>query len=309
MIMRGWILMNLQELCTRLAAARSLLAFITKLCIFEDHQKSSPELLGVYLALLDILTDDDEDVRDQGARTVSLLISNEVSKRTRSATSLSFSPPAAKRRLTRFLEEFYRASKELWREAVERLAGIQTMRSAKMCRRGDDHKDSEGVFQPRPVVHLSIQARKPQLAVFVQEKQNLYIDTAREADEWATTAVHLHPDAWDLAVVSTLEAWTIDGLTHLIETYEDHIDGALRPSSKPEVYTLLARVISSARVLMSRDTLASGSGSGKGNAKENVCKGLLEKLLELGKQRPLHDLLLDRIEWILEGVAHPSQSA
>ncbi len=148
------------------------------------------------------------------------------------------------------------------------------------------------------------------LAVFVEEKQNLYIDTVREADEWATTAVQLHRDVWDPVVVSSLEKWTIDGLTYFIETFEDHIDGALGPISKPEVYTLLARVIFSARVLNCRNTSISGlrSGKGKGKAKENICKSLLEKLLELGKQRMLHDLLVDRIEWILEGVAHPSQS-
>lgn len=278
------------------------------MCKREDHPKHLPELLGVYLALFDTLVDDDEDVRDQGAKTVSLLLSAVKSKRSPgSAISFSLSPPAAKRRLTRFLEKSYRKSKELWFEAVERLIGIQAVRSARIRKRSNDPADfdEEMFLQLRPVAELSIEARTTYVRVFVEEKQNLYIDSVREADEWATTMVQLDPDAWDPNTILVLESWTVEGLTYYIDTYEDHIDGALSPISKPEVYTLFMRVILSARVLMSR----SAPASGKGKAKEDACKGLLEKLLELGKQRLLHDLLLDRIKWILEGVKHPNQQS
>lgn len=257
--------------------------------------KPSSDLLEVYVALCDVLVDDDEDVRDQGANTVSLLLSAIESKHASDrVVSLSLSPIAARRRLKCFLEQEYRMSRELRVEAVERLTGVQTSNSVKMRKLDDNQEnnlDNQG-FQLRPVAELSLEARTTQFVVFVEEKQNLYIDTVREAEEWATFMTKVNPDAWDTTILSILESWTVDGLTYFIETCENQIDGALGPTSKSEVYTLWMRVILSAKVLMAW----SAQASGKGRATEIIYRGLLEKLLGLGKQRLLHDLLLDHIE-------------
>ena len=271
--------------------------------------RSAPQLLGVYLALCDILVDDDEDVRDHGARTVSTLLSTiELDHLSSTTTSLSLSPPAARRRLLRFLEERYWKSAAMFVEVVRRLAGIDSMYRVKAHGLCDNVEDQakDIASQLCPVAELFLEARTTQIAVFVEEKQNLYIDTVREADEWATLVVQINPGAWDPNLTKALESWTIDGLTYFLETYENsHDRGALSPTSKPEVYTLFMRVILSARVLMTQ----SSQSSSNGKAKENTCRALLEKLFDLGKQRQLHDLLLDRIHFILDDVLHPTHVA
>lgn len=281
---------------------------ITELCKRENLPLYLPELLGVYLALYDTLSDDDEDVRDQGAKTVALLLSA-IESRSRSdgAISLSLSPPAARRRLIRFLKHEYQTSTVFWLEAMQRLAGAKASDSPNShdYRKQQRTNDNELDFKLCPVADLSLVARTTQVTVFIEEKQNLYIDTVREADEWAIILAQIPIDAWNLKSTSFFESWTIEGLGYIIETYGHHIDGALSPTSKPEVYALFMRVLFSARVSMVR----SAPASERGKAKENVCRKLLRKLLELGKQRLLHDLLLEHIEWILDDTPHPSQSS
>lgn len=266
----------------------------------KKDPEPEPALLGPYMVLYDTLLDDDEEIRAQGSRTVSSLLSAHTD------TSLSLSAAAAKSRLLGFLEHRYRGSKALFIEATRRLTGSLSIFSA------TSHKyaiDNNGEFQNiplqlRPVAELSLEARTTQIAVFVEEKQNLYVDEVLEADEWANLLVHMDPEAWEPTVVSTLQSWTADGLEYLLDFYEKVYDlEALSLLSIPEMYTLFMRVILSAKVLMNRVTQMSS----KRNATKQECRVLLEKLLELGTQKRLHGLLLDRIQYILDGETHPTE--
>ena len=193
-------------------------------------------------------------------------------------------------------------------EAVRRLVGLKSLYRVKAFGLGEnvESEAEEVALQLRPVAELSREAQKMQIAVFVEEKQNLYFDTVREADDWAALIVQIDPNCWNPILIAALDTWTIDGLTYFIEKFErSHDSGALGPTSKPEVYTLWMRIILSARVLMT----PSASATAKGTGKENTCRALLEKLLELGRQRLLHELLVDRILFILEDVPHPYSTA
>ena len=264
----------------------------------------APHLLGVYLALYDTLVDDDEDVRDYGAKTVSSLLSAIVKDpATGSSPGLSLSPPAAERTLQNFLQEGYQKSRAMFVEAARRLVGLKsTYHTTSYTLDGLIKDDANGVAsQLRPVAELSLEARMTQLVVFVEEKQNLYLDTVTEAETWALLLVRIDAGAWDPDLTTALESWTIDGLLHLLQMAEDsNDDGALSPTSKPEVYTLYMRVILAAKVLMTQ----SSQFSSNGKPKEHPCKPLLEKLYNLGKQHLMHDLLLERIHLILDELMH-----
>ena len=266
-----------------------------------------PQLLGVYLALYDSLVDDDEDVRDQGARVVSTILSTITSRAAddKGTITLSLSPPAAKKNLLQFLCGGCRNSILLCTESVRRLTGMASAldsTSAIIQENGPQTGEGMSMLHLRPVVDLSLEARQTSTVVFVEEKQNLYIDSVSEAEAWAELLIRLDPEAWLASLASELETWTIEGLTHILEIFQNSIDGALSPTSKPEVFALSTRVLLSAKVLIMRGGLHLSS---RGKGEEHVCVGLLKKVLDLGRSRLFHDLLLYRIESTFEEIALP----
>ena len=268
----------------------------------DGKKNPGPEsgLLGPYMMLYDILVDDDEEVRDLGSRTVSSILSAHTN------TSLSLSPAAAKSRFLDFLEHKYRGSTALFIEATRKLTGLSSIYGATSHKYASDNdeKFQNIPLQLRSVAELSLEARTTQIAVFVEEKQNLYVDRVLEANGWANLLAHMEPEAWEPSVVSTLQSWTTDGLNYLVDFLEGicNLEG-LSPISTPEMYTLFIRVILSAKVLMNGATQMSS----KGNAKKHECRVLLEKLLGMGTQKRLHDLLLDRIQYVLDDETHPTE--
>ena len=252
------------------------------------------------MVLYNTLLDDDEDIRAQGSRIVSSLLSAHTD------AGVSLSAAAAKSRLLGFLAHRYRGSKALFIEATQKLIGSPSIFSATSQKYAiDNDDDPQNIpLQLRPVAELSLEARTTQIAVFVEEKQNLYVDEVLEADGWANLLVHMDPEAWEPTVVSTLESWTASGLQYLLDFCEDVYDlGASSPMSIPQMYTLFMRVILSAKVLMNG---ATQMGSRKIATKQEF-KVLLEKLLKLGTQKRLHGLLLDRIQYILNDEPHPTE--
>ena len=247
--------------------------------------------------------DDDEDVRDQGARVVSTILSVITSPAAdKDTTAMSLSPPAANKRWLRFLSESYRGSVLLCAESVCRLTGMDLaldFTSATILDNESQIGEGKSFVRLRPVVDLSPEARTTSTVVFVEERQNLYIDTVSEAEDWAELLCCLDHNAWHSNLASELEIWTMEGLAHILDILQNSIDGALSPTSKPEVFSLYTRVLLAAKVVILRSGLRVSS-DGKG--KENVFVGLLRKLLFLGRSRLFHDLLLHRIEEILREV-------
>lgn len=256
-----------------------------------------PELLGLYLALYDTLLDDDEDVRDQGATAVSALISAIDSDLTSDyGSSLSLSPPAAKHKLLDFIREGYRTSTSMYVRTVERLVGLQLSPCTTSER--DDSSDTLRAATMRPVGEISLEAQVPQTAVFVEEKQNLYIDTVKEAEIWAEVLIGLDRNACVVEVADALEVWTVDGLLHFLDNTGQSGDSVFGPTSLPYVFTLFMRVILSARVILARLKSASGQVRITGTR----CWKLLDELLKLGKDLDLQSLLIDRMDQILEAL-------
>ena len=207
--------------------------------------------------------------------------------------TLSLSPPAAKKKLLHFLCEGYRTSMLLCVESVRRLTGMSSALDSAVADMQHDPQTKQGKspLHLRPVAVLSLEARTTSNVVFVEERQNLYLDTVSEAEGWAELLSKLDPEAWPLSLVSALETWTAEGLAYIIEDIQTDIDGALMiPTSKPEVFGLFSRVLLAAWVLIRRS---------KGEMKEHRCVGLLKRLGDLGRARLLHDLLMYRIEQIL----------
>ena len=289
-----------QDLRTRTAAIFSIRAFFDFLLDRDIQLTPDLQILGVYLALYDSLVDDDEDVRDHGARVVATVLSADLfTTADRNTNRLSLSPPAAKQRLLLFLYDGYQNSMLLIVESVRRLTGSPSAldsTSAKMQDNEPQTRQGKSILYLRPVADISIEAQTTSTVVFVEERQNLYIDTVSEAEDWADLLIRFDPDSWPLSLVSELEAWTVGGLANIVDLLQTSVDGVLSPTSKPEVFTLFTRVLLAAKVLIMR---YEAEASLKERGEEHVCIRLLEKLLDLGRSKHLHDLLLHRIETIL----------
>ena len=299
-----------QDLRTRTASVFSIRAFFDTLLDLDFRLNPDPQLLGVYLALYNSLVDDDEDVRDQGASVVSAILSVAIFPAAdKGTTTMSLSPPAARKGLLQLLCEGYRSSMMLCIESVRHLTGMDSALDCDTAQKPENNPqtgEGKSVLHLRPVVDLSLEARITSTVVFVEERQNLYIDTVIEAEDWAELLCRLDPNAWPSSLASDLEIWTIGGLTHILEVIQDSIDGALSPTSKPEVFTLFTRVLLAAKVFIKRGILHVTS---EGNGKEHVFIGLLQELLDLGRSKLFHDLLIHRIEVILWEIGLPASGS
>ena len=219
--------------------------------------------------------DDDEDVRDLGAKIASQVLSRRASM---GGSHFSLSPPATRPKLMQLMLDLYEQSGSLWREAVLRLTGISTFQEVL--------QNNAAATRSRFIRPFSVMlelARTPDTALFVEERQNLYIDEVEEARFWADALSEMNSAESLIDVLSvTLAIWTTEGLAFLASAVADEQDGPFGWTSKPEVFALGMRLILGAKVLISH------------GIKVNTCKTLLIEILRKGLERQLHPL------WIAE---------
>ena len=275
-----------QELSTRSAAIHSIAGFFGSVWKYSSKDVTSPALLGIYLALWDALVDDDDDVRDSGAKIASRIVSRSSSTHeAETKRHFPFSPPAVRPRLMQFIKDHYAHVDGLWNEAVLRLMGVPASQKTQ--------SDSATAAWSCPVTSLSTllqDARKPDTALFVEEKQNLYIDEVEEARRWAHILSDLKSDGITQLLTSRLSVWTTEGLVIVSTNTANEEDGPFGWTSKPEVFTLVMRVVLAAKVLISH------------GIEVHKCEELLRDIVEKGTKNKLHDLLIAEIVDVLGAV-------
>lgn len=240
----------------------------------------------MYLALYDTLNDDDEEIRDTGADIVSWILSPTLAE----FTSQSLLPPAASFRFSIFLAQDYSGSPELFIQAICRLTG-QTIETGSMR-----NSRSTTAVLLTPVHNLLASARKEDNSLFVEEKQNLFIDEVKEAETWSRVLQQLSKSACDKTVAADFSVWVVRGIDALTETAKSEVDGPLGWTSKPEVFTLGMRVILGAGVVQHWST------TGVVGAAEFCVLERLEKLRAAGQESLLHETWIEIIGLILEGL-------
>lgn len=219
-------------------------------------------LLGVFLVLYDALLDDDEEVRDKAAATTSILLRKVINvEGIRPMASLS--PAVAAQRLIQFMTFEFSDSKLLIAEATYRLIGMSSLfklgqvnaaipEEFSRTNHPASSQDSElnGVpFVPfRSFDEMFRKAAKQNDMLFVEEKQNLFIDPVREADNWAEFLMKANPFMRSASMMHSFEVWTKRGLEAPTKaTWYDNND--LRGCfSKPDVFTLDVRIELAAKV-------------------------------------------------------------
>jgi len=290
-----------------MAAAQSLQAFMAVLD--DEAWVEKTGLLGVFYAFYDRLIDDDEGVREIGAGLVSNLFSKLSEREHRSSVTRSFSVPAARSKLLCFICKEWNQSLKTWTEAMRRLIPSYVPFKGNLkvdhptngsVTVDDDSSDphESNFIRFTPVREVLDKAMTPDTALFVKEKQNLYIDEVEEARTWSQMLIDLKP--WESTQRRRLQrlddqfvTWTIDGLSVLTEAVDMQPDGPLGWTSKPEVFTIGLRVIFASRVILSLEAW------GISDEAKALCKKGLEKLLAVGSKNNLHEFWITEVEEIL----------
>lgn len=294
----------LKELSTRCATVDSIEGFF---CVLRSHgfqTWNESTLLGVYVVLYDLLLDDDEDVRDRAAAVTSDFLS--TSLKTPSNLSIPLAPPVASLRLLQYLRTELNRSPFLYIEAAYRLTGARSLFKLgplALRPKATDHGKNTIIDKPsdmesmlslylRPIHETMLEVRRQDNSLFAEEKQNLFIDPTKEAENWALVMMHSSSPGWIIAVIGT---WALQGLEVLIETAKNEEDGPLGWTSKPDVFTLGMRIILAAKVQIHWLE----SGLNRNTHFENTL-GLLRTLLSVGRKSLLNGIWLQRIEEMLE---------
>lgn len=272
-----FILANIsQEFTTRHSAVASMKSFIQASHAAGPPSEAVPFLLDIYLILYDMLNDDDEELRDISAIAASYVLANHQGSPGGSASTLV--PLAASARLAQFLATNYQASPALLHGAIRRLIGQQIKIPG---------------FSMVCVSALLNESMGNSTVLFVEEKQNLFIDDAREAYVWYNVLRQLkaEPGAIDSALAKEFPRWVSDGLLCLTKTTElETAGGLLGFTSKPEIFTVGLRVIYAARVLLSKD-LSVGF-----DFDERLIGARATQLLEAGRRAWFHEQWLSCLQ-------------
>jgi hypothetical protein len=228
------------------------------------------------LLTYDILNDDDDELRDIGATTVtSIRCAADVNFRAKDMV-----PLVASQKLAAHLVKNYNHSAQLCREAVVRMTGS-------LC-------SLEPPFLAPKVSKALDLALKEDTSLFVIEKQNLFVDEVRETILWSQVLKGLSMKTVSKNIADSLSEWTTDGLGTLIKKAEEAEDWSLGWCSKSEVFIVFMRILCASEVLMCWRLKTKKVG-----VKGTEIRGLLIKLLAAGLRNGLHEVLLDRIETVV----------
>jgi hypothetical protein len=235
---------------------------------------TTPATLEIYLILYDMLNDDDDELRSLSASVASRVLSHSVIFPNQTVT-LGALP--ASESLVDFISGNYAMQPALFKHVVSRL-----MKETLSHKKQSAFKSFETLFEDYS---------KESLALFEEEKQNLFIDDVREIDTWTKVFRHLDKSAYDQNAINKLAVWVSNGLKYLSNkvtssAVDNHEDDVLGWTSKPEVYTLGCLLFSVASLLIAiSEKEVAGSFKRK-----------LKTLVEKSQMISLHPQWLDRIQ-------------
>lgn len=241
-------------------------------------------LLDVYLVLYDLLNDDDDEIRDVAASAASWVLSRSTVS---PDADVALAPLNASALLADFIIDNYSDSTLLGHRVVRYLTGQEPRIS------GSDERNHLVAVSDQIAEH-----RQESTVLFVEEKQNLFIDDVREVEVWSRALLRLTPSAYAKLPLDETSAWVFDGLTYLCSLVgsEKEPDGLLGWVSKPEIFTLGLRVIVISSALGSHVFPAPESL----RVQPNDFRGTLECLLGAAKSSSVHGDWLSRIQAALE---------
>jgi len=223
----------------------------------------------------DALNDDDDEIRDLAACLVTRIVAGKHYR----DNMKDVIPLVASQKLSEYLARKYSRSQELCVEAVRRMTNSDSTRSPLR----------------NSVADTLAQAQEEDTALFVQEKQNLFIDEVREAIIWSRVLKNLSVKAVPRRLAHAFSQWVMDGIAVLTECATNQVDGPLGWISKTEVFVLGMQVVCGAEVLLNWR-----SRSRKVPVAGYTIRRALREFADIGSVNKVHPLWIEKIEEILE---------
>ncbi|KAL8734098.1 MAG: hypothetical protein Q9181_003306 [Wetmoreana brouardii] len=267
---------ELADVNTRQAAVDSLADYLDIVKGTPFGTQLSPEMLQLYLILYDSLLDDDEAIRDSGAAAVLKLDLSATFWDGSDDPQVPQMVPGARAKLLDLLVVQYEDSCILGMESVQRLVGVRFL--AALPHGAQEACQIQRYSSPSALFE---KMSKDDTTLFVEEKQNLYVDEAEEACNWQNVLISVEWTAKDTGVLNGIRRWAAEGVETLIKLTEEEPDGPLGWTSKPDVFTLGVRIILAAEALMLRF-----EGEGFGIDCANLRSRLQHLLLCQPQQQP-----------------------
>lgn len=224
-------------------AAAEALGRVTQLWrIMQTEERLESHFLRLCLAVYDLLNDDDEDTR---------LLASKISTRIIPGTpprSPGLEPIIASQKLLAFCIKRWPSSTHLIAEAFYRAFSFHET----TANNRDNNRDSPQTITERLATTNGINDRDTTL--FAEEKQNLYIDEAKEVRIWSQVLTKLHATSIPKSLIQSLTTYVSSALSDLTvhaQNLPQNFDGPLGwTTTILDLYTLGLRVIYGAEVLL-----------------------------------------------------------
>jgi len=221
-----------------------------------------------------MLNDDDDEIREVG----SVIACNIRCSQASSLRSETCVPLVAGQQLVTHLAKFYRHSEDLCIQAIQRITTSHLV----------NHR-----LELSPNQRL-INATAENTALFVVEKQNLFIDQYRETILWSQVLKQMSTKAISTSTAGALSTWVHDSLILLSGKAGQELDGPLGWTSKPDIFVFGMQAICAADVVLNWR-----ARTRKVAVKGQTIRELLVRILVDGKKNELHGAWLEKIENIL----------
>ena len=228
--------------------------------------------------MYDTLNDDDDEIRDLSALTVSTLLQR------------SLVPLAARVELVNYIKRLFGSSLLFYCSLVYRLTG------------NDLHASEVGLPLLEPAEAHFSRALKDDDSLFVEEEQNLFIDEVRETRLWAKVLEETDlqscsetdlDSSWEKAYTA-LAVWITDGLATMTGLL-DKDDGPLGWTSRPTVFAVCMRVLVSAKAITLHNERMLTSGISPQDPMALLSEDItaaLKRFNSLGRERNIHGSLI-----------------
>lgn len=226
------------------------------------------------LLVYDSLTDDDEEIRALATSTANRILT---------ARTGVDAPPAvplvSSHKISSMLVSLMDKSEMVAVEAVQRLTR-STLR--------------EESLTPSAVERLQA-AQRIGTALFAVEKQNLFVDEAREAVVWARVLKFAPTKSITRALASALSTWVMESLESLASVAATEEDGPLGWTSKQHMFVFGIQVLLGAGVLLHWRSVGL-----KMSVSSSSLRLSMWKLAETGRKNGMHDMWLELIDRTLQ---------
>ena len=233
-------------------------------CLWHYLLLNLPRLcLELCFGVYDLLNEDDEDIRQLAAGITSRIIDSRNVQE----------PLSAGQALIRLMLRTWPTDSRLVTEAIHRAFGI----------RGIGHITSMG---DRLVTSSAMDT-----ALFVEEKQNLYVDDARASRLWSQVIFASQPRAISRTIIRRLAVWVSDGLETLTTRAASEHDGPLGWTTKPDVFLLGLQVVYGAEAI-----LRLAEGGLKVPVRPSILRLKLYRLRQAAKAQGINQLWIAEIE-------------